>query len=153
MDLLLATYRDLLLSVNTGNNKGKSAVSKPIFLLSVFNAIDNGHLNKNEILLNSFFLREEFGKMYESENENKKGYKSSFFIRPLFHLSSSPFYHLIWKQGIEPPSMSHTPSAKYLRENLLYAKLDDELWDLLQEAENREYLKRCIIERYLTKQE
>lgn len=76
-----------------------------------------------------------------------------FFIRPLFHLSSSPFYHLIWKQGIEPPSMSHTPSAKYLRENLLYAKLDDELWDLLQEAENREYLKRCIIDRYLTKQE
>ena len=71
MDLLLATYRDLLLSVNTGNNKGKSAVSKPIFLLSVFNAIDNGHLNKNEILLNSFFLREEFGKMYESENENE----------------------------------------------------------------------------------
>ena len=60
------------------------------------------------------------------------------------------FYHLIWRQGLEPPVKTVTPSAKYLRENLLYAKLDDELWDLLQDAENREYLKRSIIERYLT---
>lgn len=74
-----------------------------------------------------------------------------FFIRPFFHLSSAPFYHLIWKQESESPKKSTTPSAKYLRENLLYAKLDDELWELLQDAESREYIKQNIIRRYLTK--
>ncbi len=42
--------------------------------------------------------------------------------------------------------------GKYLRENLLYAKLDDELWELLQDAESREYLRESIVKRYLTKQ-
>ena len=47
--------------------------------------------------------------------------------------------------------MSSTPSAKYLREHLQYAKLDDELWKLLQDADNREYFRRNIINRYLSK--
>ena len=41
---------------------------------------------------------------------------------------------------------------KYLRENLLYAKFDDELWEILQDAESREYIRRNIITRFLTKQ-
>lgn len=41
------------------------------------------------------------------------------------------------------------PSGKILREYLAYAKLDDDLWELLQEENNREYLKNCIIEQYL----
>ena len=45
----------------------------------------------------------------------------------------------------------HTPSAKYLREHLQYAKLDDELWELLQDAENREYFKQNIMNRYILK--
>lgn len=72
------------------------------------------------------------------------------FIRPFFHLSSASFYHLIWKQGAEVLKKFTTPSAKYLREHLLYAKLDDELWELLQDAESREYIKQSIIRRYLT---
>ena len=46
--------------------------------------------------------------------------------------------------------MSSSPSAKYLREHLLYAKLDDDLWELLQDTESREYIKQNIIRRYLT---
>lgn len=89
--------------------------------------------------------------MYEQVNGNRKGYEVSFFVRPFFHLSSASFYRLIWKQGVEQSNKASTPSAKYLRENLLYAKLDDELWELLQDAENRDYIKQNIIRRYLTK--
>ena len=64
-------------------------------------------------------------------------------------MSSEPFYELVWKEGTRPPILSHTPSAKYLREHLAYAKLDDDLWALLQEAENREYLRQVIIDQYL----
>lgn len=73
-------------------------------------------------------------------------------ILPYFHLNSSDFYHLIWREENRPPYNGKTPSEKYLRENLLYAKLDDELWEILQDAESREYIRRNIITRFLTKQ-
>ena len=108
-------------------------------------------MTENEIMISNEFIRKRFGQLYEQVNGNKKGYEVSFFVRPFFHLSSASFYHLIWKQGVELSKMASTPSAKYLRENLLYAKLDDELWELLQDAENRNYIKQNIISRYLTK--
>lgn len=151
MNALLVTYTDLVLSLNLGTIKGKNAVSKPLYLLSIIEAIEWGELKENEICLDNQFLRKRFGQLYEQINNNSKGYESSFFVRPFFHLSSSSFYELVWKPNSEKPNNSTTPSAKYLRENLLYAKLDDELWDLLQDAESRDYLKRSIIKRYLTK--
>ena len=107
-------------------------------------------MTNNEIAMSNELIRKRFGQLYEQVNGNRKGYELSFFIRPFFHLSSASFYHLIWKQGAEVLKKSTTPSAKYLREHLLYAKLDDELWELLQDAESREYIKQSIIRRYLT---
>lgn len=149
-NVLLSTYADMVLSVHTGCVNGKIAVSKPLYLIAIMEAIEFQELNENKIDLFNVFVRKRFGQLYEQVNGNKKGYEISFFVRPFFHLDSAMFYHLIWKQGLEPPVKAVTPSAKYLRENLLYAKLDDELWNLLQVADNREYLKRSIIQRYLT---
>ena len=73
-------------------------------------------------------------------------------ILPYYHLGSSDFYHLVWCEKNRPPYNGNTPSEKYLRENLLYAKFDDELWEILQDAESREYIRRNIITRFLTKQ-
>lgn len=73
-------------------------------------------------------------------------------IYALYHLGSSEYYHLVWKTNSRPPMNTHTPSEKYLRENLMYAKFDDELWGILQDAESREYIRRNIITRFLTKQ-
>ena len=117
----------------------------------IIEAIEWDALTENEIKISNEFIRKRFGQLYEQVNGNRKGYEVSFFVRPFFHLSSASFYRLIWKQGVEQSHKASTPSAKYLRENLLYAKLDDELWELLQDAENRDYIKQNIISRYLTK--
>lgn len=150
-NVLLTIYTDLILSLHTGNVNGNFAVSKPIYIITIIEAIELGALKENKIGLDNEFIRNRFGQLYEQANENRKGYETSFLIRPYFHLASSPFYHLIWRHGITHPSMSFSPSAKYLRENLLYAKFDDDLWELLQDAESREYIKQNIIKRYLTK--
>ena len=152
MNALIVTYRDMMLSLHLGAVNGKPSVSKPLYVLAIMEAIECGALKENKINLANDVIRKTFGKMYEQINGNRKGYGSSFFVRPFFHLNSSPFYHLIWKRETETPDNSITPSAKYLRENLLYAKLDDELWELLQDAESREYLRESIVKRYLTKQ-
>ena len=148
---LLSIYAEMMLSIHTGSINGKAALSKPLYITAIIEAIEWDALTENEIMISNEFIRKRFGQLYEQVNGNRKGYEVSFFVRPFFHLSSASFYHLIWKQGVEQPKKSTTPSVKYLRENLLYAKLDDELWELLQDAESREYIKKNIIKRYLTK--
>ena len=148
---LLPIYTEMMLSIHTGSINGKVALSKPLYITSIIEAIEWDALTENEIKISNEFIRKRFGQLYEQVNGNRKGYEVSFFVRPFFHLSSASFYHLIWKQGVEQSKKDSTPSAKYLRENLLYAKLDDELWELLQDAENRDYIKQNIISRYLTK--
>mgnify|MGYP004454945421 FL=1 len=148
---LLSIYTEMMLSIHTGSINGTAALSKPLYITSIIEAIEWDALTENEIMISNEFIRKRFGQLYEQVNGNRKGYEVSFFVRPFFHLSSASFYHLIWKQGVEPSKKAYTPSAKYLRENLLYAKLDDELWELLQDAESREYIKQNIIRRYLTK--
>lgn len=148
---LLSIYTEMILSIHTGSINGKVALSKPLYITSIIEAIEWDALTENEIMISNEFIRKRFGQLHEQVNGNRKGYEVSFFVRPFFHLSSASFYHLIWKQGVEQSKMASTPSAKYLRENLLYAKLDDELWELLQDAENRDYIKQNIISRYLTK--
>ena len=148
---LLSIYTEMMLSIHTGSINGKFALSKPLYITSIIEAIEWDALTENEIMISNEFIRKRFGQLYEQVKNPKKGYEVSFFVRLFFHLSSASFYHLIWKQGVELSKMASTPSAKYLRENLLYAKLDDELWELLQDAENRNYIKQNIISRYLTK--
>lgn len=150
-NVLQFTYADIMLSLHTGRLNGSVAVSKPLYIMAIIDAIELDKLTENRINLDNEFMRKRFGQLYEQVNGNKKGNEISFFVRPFFHLGSSFFYHLIWQRGINPPTNSTTPSAQYLRENLLYAKLDDELWDLLQDAESRKFLKQSIIKRYLTK--
>lgn len=148
---LLSTHTEMILSIHTGSIDGKVALSKHLYITSIIEAIEWDALTENEIKISNEFIRKRFGQLYEQVNGNRKGYEVSFFVRPFFHLSSDSFYRLIWKQGVEQSNKASTPSAKYLRENLLYAKLDDELWELLQDAENRDYIKQNIISRYLTK--
>ena len=139
----------MLLAIRRGNGVNGKSNAKPLFLLSIVENISLMRLKQNVIMWNDEHLIYSYEGLHRYYDEI--GHVP--FIVPYYHLCSSEFYHLCWIKECRPPIKGHTPSAKYLRENLLYAKLDDELWDLLQEAENREYLKRCIIERYLTKQE
>lgn len=140
-------YNDLLLSIKQGNGTNGKSIAKPVLMLSVLEAISSLELRQNHILWNDETLKNTYNDymaQYAPQN-------MSPIIVPFYHLASAPFYHLIWATESRPPIKGHTPSGKYLRENLIYAKLDDELWDLLQDPDNREYLKQNIINRYLTK--
>lgn len=140
---ILEMYRNLFVSLKRGNYRGVVSNAKPIFLISL---VDVAPFIKNEISVENKSLKNTY------YNDNRKFFKDAAvtpMTAPYFHLNSESFYHLVWKDGVMPPSNSHTPSAKFLRENLLYAKLDDELWDLLQDRGNREYLKQSIVRRYL----
>lgn len=148
MDSYLAIYTDMLLSLQLGNYRGIVSLSKPLYVLAIIASIKS--IENNRIYIDNLVIERQFKKLYQ-RFQGDFAYTRAAYIAPFFHLASSEFYHLMWNDKVEPPSMSSTPSAKYLREHLQYAKLDDELWELLQDAENREYFKQNIMNRYILK--
>ena len=141
---VLDMYRQMFASLRRGNVRGAYSNAKPLFLLSIIDYIT--HLDTP----NHFIWGDKnFENIYIS---NFKIYDCSVptpFWKPFYYMSSEPFYDLIWQEPPNEKLLKH-PSGKLLKEHLSFAKLDDELWDLLQVAENREYLRNCIINQYLS---
>ncbi len=148
-NLQIDIYSGMLKTMRLGSRYGKVSTSKPILILSILDSISSGDITDNQIFFENNYLRKRYKNLSESFYGQIKTQFLPFFIRPFFHLGSEPFYELVWKSDERPKTNSHTPSAKYLRENLAYAKLDDDLWGLLQKQENRDHLKQVIINRYL----
>ena len=61
-------------------------------------------------------------------------------------LENEAFFHLKW---LKTRIKTHTPSAKFIRENVEYAYFDNALWDILQDCQMREYFKSIIISNFL----
>ncbi len=70
-------------------------------------------------------------------------------VYPFYHIKSDGFTNLVgYDSNLE---YTHTPSAKYLRENVKYATFDNALWDLLQDEQSRDILRKTIINHFLIK--
>lgn len=142
MNYRLDIYRQMLLYMRRGKSGGKYINAKPIFCLALINWAEKSQ--KNEIKWDDEGLFSNYDSLYIDFGIKPK----TPIWKPFYYLSSEPFYSLIWNRTL-PNNIGEIISAKYLRENLLYAKLDDELWELLQEPNNREYLRNAIINQYL----
>lgn len=143
MNYNLEIYRLMLTSVKRGRAKVGYSKAKPLFLISLIDFVP--FCRGNQIPFDSTA----FAGFYKNIKDFFAKDCATPFEVPFYHLHSEPFYKLVWKCPSIAPNIKHTPSAKFLREHLLYAKLDDEPWELLQEPSNREYLKNAIINQYL----
>lgn len=119
--------------------------------MTILQCVDDNSLINNQLYFDNERFVNTFKALAEFYNDGINTAFMPFFIRPFFHLGSEPFYELVWNDGVKTPNMNRTPSAKFLRENLAYAKLDDDLWEILQDPINREYLRQAIIAKYLKK--
>lgn len=142
-NLKIELFRDYFLSIRRGVSGGRLSNAKPIFILSLLSYVEL--ISENKVLFEDRRLHRIYQKLAFEYNQTN----ISPFLLPFFHLGSAPFYELVWKSEMPKDNQFHTPSAKFLRENLCHAKLDDELWRLLKDTDNRAYLCNCIIEAYL----
>ena len=158
MSLLSETYKTALLQTKRGNCRGVYSNAKPIYVLSLIDAIDEGCIIGNKIT----FDNEELVRLYSYNYNNpehkedmlrKSNMKTTAFYMPFFHLNAEPYYHIKWLDGTEIPKQALSPSAKFLREHVDYAYLDDGLWELLQDADTRQEFRQAIINHYLTSTE
>lgn len=141
----LELYRQMITSMKRGNTKGVFSNAKPIFFLSIIDFIPQ----MKEVNQFKWGVKE-WQCIYEDLYRKMEDCKTTPFWKPFYYMSSEPFYTLKWKTTPADKSLKF-PSSKILSDHLAYAQLDDALWALLQEEENRAYLRQCIINTYLTK--
>lgn len=119
---------------------------KPFLLLSILDLIAQYEIKTNFIELNANLL-DVFDlycvKVVGQDKDNNP-------VLPFFHLKSEGFWHLI-PQPAKADQLQGTRQIRSLRDFhllVLGAKLDDELFTLLQLSNERDELRRVLIERY-----
>ena len=139
---ILSYYITLVFQIKRGNYRGRVYNAKPIFLLFILDQIEKKVIKNNRI----YFLRLVSDNSYKIFSRQYTGNVPTAIQYPFYHLKNEPFWHLDWKEGKE--ITIDTPSAKFIRDNINYAHLDNALWDLLQDAENRERLREAIVKHF-----
>lgn len=142
----LDLYRQMFLSIKRGSHNGCKSIAKPIFLISLIDTLP--FMQKNLFEVNNPKLIEVYKVDMMQYGQNIKTPMSL----PYFHLHSEPFYNILWKDPERTIKLAHSPSSKVLSEYTSGATLDKELWELLQDEGNRNYLRKCIIENFLNKE-
>lgn len=150
MDLFQKKYYLAEISkTRCGNTRGRIVNAKPLFILTVIEAIETGVLLENRIYHNDEKMKNLYISLCQSHEPQ---YNPSPYILPYFHLSKDSYYHIKWRgKPFVPSPHAHSPSAKYLKENAEYAYLDEALWELLQDETVREDFKELIINFFISK--
>ncbi|MBD2303063.1 HNH endonuclease [Nostoc sp. FACHB-190] len=125
-----------------GLNVSPGAPNKPILLLSVIEMIANRQIIKNQILFNAELIAT-FLKLWSHLEPVRK----PDIGLPFYHLTTDGFWHYQMKLGFEGWMKAkvkiRTPSI--IRETVEYAYVDDELWSLLQNPQDRTVLTHVLI--------
>lgn len=125
--------------------RGMPAPHKPLLLLTIFDLIEQGAIQTNQIFP-SPQLVETYLKYWTCvSNALPRPYL------PFYHLKTSGFWHLHAQRGQQAAlATAHTFKAMtQLSSVVAFASLDDELFTLLLYPASREVLRQTIIETYL----
>lgn len=131
-------YRNMLISMNQSKVGGSPNKAKPLLILCIIDCIEEKSVVDNKILFDVI------AKKYKDYLPEIKGTIARENY-PFYFLTSDNFYHLQWK---ESPIKTKAPSAKFIRDHVEYAYLDNALWDLLQEPDVRQEYRELIINHY-----
>lgn len=119
------------------------APHKPILLLCVLDLFDSGEIPSNLIEI-SDDLAELFSRYWERVLPFSR---LGNLALPFFHVQGDGFWHLLPRQeGIA--TGSQITSLTRLREEIVGARLDERLYDLVRSGENRDRLRRVLTETY-----
>ena len=140
-----AHYTDWIMSIRQANIRGEIIVAKPVLMLALIEGIESGVFANNRFVLNEW-LEEHYMKLMIQYTRHSQFDKPTEINNPFWHLSTDGFWHLQLKTKEEK---STTPSKAWLKENVIYANFDDDLWVLLQNAEWRVRFRDFIVEHKL----
>lgn len=122
------------------------APHKPFLLLAVMDLIAQGIIKSNFIELNAELM--DIFDLYWVKVIGQE--KDGNPILPFYHLQSDKFWHLVAVPGMEQvlTAVRQIRSIDQLRQLVLGARLDDVLFELLSRGNERDELRRVLIETY-----
>ncbi len=140
-------YTQRIMNIRQAKIHGEVIVAKPVLLLAIIDGIDNGVFMGNNFLLNDE-LEKRYTTLMRLYAAGSRFDSPAPIYNPYWHLESDGFWHLTL--NAERVEKSSTPSSAWLREHVVSARFDDDLWVLLQSREWRTKLRDYIIEHKLT---
>ena len=152
IDLYVSKFQNLRRDKNKDRYPSATrygAPHKPILLLSVLDLIEEGQLPKNHVRLTPD-LHDLFRSYWDDIMSEER---RPNIAMPFFHLTGDDFWHLIPSPGSETilAAGRRLRSIRALHDHTEGARLDEELFSLLQNDENRDALRATVIESYFSK--
>lgn len=143
-DKALAYFEDKLMHIHQAPVKrsGFKAVAKPVLLLTVLKAIDNGTISVNRFDYN--LLESHYTALFRQYFMQARQESLTPMYYPWYFMSHDDFWHLSW-HGQEPIK-TESPSAAFIRRNTTHVFFDDDLWTLISHHYYRQALMRFIID-------
>jgi len=140
----LEFYAEKFNALNMNRQKGGVSPHKVCMLLAVMDLIANKTINNNRIFFDQnlrLSFSHNFNK-YRTETDRDSPHL------PFFHLRSESFWHHQPKPGRAAAyqRLSTVSGPGELNNNVAYAYLDEELFQLLQSQVAREYLRASLLE-------
>jgi 5-methylcytosine-specific restriction protein B len=149
----LRDYLEFFSNLNTNKQQGKIAPHKAILLLSIIDLVEQGQIQTNKIELTEK-LENQFNLNWEKYVENQNVFQP-IVGTPYVHLRSEPFWKLIPIKSNGNKDLSsniNSYSTNYLKSQIQYAEIDEELFDLFQHNKNRDIFRNVLISTYIHSQ-
>jgi len=116
-------YTRLILNIRQAKRFGEVIVAKPVLLLALIDGIDAGELNINRVVLNDR-LEQRYETLMKQYTRHSIFPDITGIEKPFWHLESDGFWHLHYAGERQPKT--HTPSKRWLKDNVQYASFDDD---------------------------
>ena len=155
-------YISYFTSLNCNKFRGQIAPHKAVLLLTVIDLVEEKVIGSPRIRLTDA-LNNRFNEIWMRYIGHSAIFTADI-CKPFYHMQHEPFWNLVEKQeammAAEPVASSHErkdlPKGGYtlkaMREGYEYAEIDEELFTLLQSADNRAMMRVLLINTYLTNQ-
>ncbi len=135
-------YAERVVNLNQAIIRGEVIVAKPVLLLALIDGVDKDVFDNNHFYLNEW-LEERYLSLMKEYTKYSQFETPASINNPFWHLASDGFWHLQLK---EEPKEKVTPTKTWLKDNVLYASFDDDMWVLLQNREYRNKMRNVIID-------
>ena len=140
-----AYYMFRIMDIRQAKIYGEVIVAKPVLMLALIDGIDEGVFTANSFAINEW-LEARYLKLMLEYTRQSQFAKPADISNPFWHLSTDGFWHLQLRTKEE---ITTTPSKAWLKENVIYANFNDDLWVLLQNKEWSTRLRDYIVEHKL----
>lgn len=143
------SYAEMFRNLSTGVQNGKKLPHKAVLLLSILELVGNGTINENKIDL-SKTVASSFAATWDTFQLGPK--IPSVWI-PFWYMKSEPFWHF---KALTDESMLRNllsfaghPTVGQMRNVIKNAFVDEQLFELMRDPNERSALANALIETYL----